>query len=144
MMDRPDSYDDPGAWFNYFRMTKHLPAMSVKFHNEITKAPDAGTARMIMTAYVATACDILMTHHSKLNVYFKEDLGIMFDLKPNDLYSLSVKDIAVLFNCSADSLEKYLDHEGFKVENGRIAGLHDPDAKPRLSNPPIKPTKPFR
>ena len=116
----PDDYSDAEHWFRYFRMTKFLQAIPAKFEREFPKVPDAEAARTVMTAYAATALDIIIYGGYSEPNNWADELQTVFNLKPSDFLQLKTDDIANLVRLDAETLSARLTSAGFEIANGRI------------------------
>ena len=134
MFDRvPKTYDDPKEWFNYFRMTKYLPAMPRKFEQQMGRVPTAEAARTVMTAFASAALDIMLMYPSSSKT-FARDMELSCGLRPDHLLQLSVDELAKPLKVSAPELSSKLSEAGFSVDaKGAITSFTRPapDAKPQ-------------
>ncbi len=136
----PNDPKDVYGWYRYFRHTKFIPGMPMKFKDTFNAAASPEEAKVILTTYTATALDILINYSRILNTYLVEDLEKMFELTPDYLTYLSVKELADCANFKPEWLENRLSSEGFKIEKGIILGFADPFApkKPAVSLKPFQ------
>jgi hypothetical protein len=124
--DLPGDYNDGADWFRYFRMTKYLPAMKTKYKTQIDRAPTPEAARTVMTAYAAAALDVCFFIKTPAG-NIAGDLQETFGLHPNNLLTLSVKDIAALARVGEDTLAERLEAAGYRMTaDGTIAGFTPP------------------
>lgn len=136
MLDRkPEGYDDQAAWFNYFRLTKYLPAIQAKFAEEFPKAPTAAAALTVMTGYAGCALDIVYFIGRTDDRMMTQELKALFNIRPGDLLQLSVKDLAHLTGETMETMEQRLGNAGFRLTDGVISDFTDPNAPP---SPPAK------
>lgn len=140
MNEKPDNFQDGAAWYSYFRMSKSIDQMPIKFNEALAEATTPQDARLVMTAYAACGLNILVKAPALMNVYLAEDLHKMFGLAPTYMMNLAVADMAALGQFDPQNLQGRLNSEGFKTENGYISGFEDPFApKPAKSAPTPKP-----
>ena len=129
MFDRPEheEADDMRAWFRYFRMTKHLPGMEMKFNAEMKRAANAKQARMVLTAYAAAAMDVVFFCGFRPEKELARELQETFGLKPAQMMLLSVNDVAGPLKVTAEKLTERLREGGFSVsDSGIITGFTAP------------------
>jgi len=128
----PENYQSQEDWFNYFRLTKYLPAIQSKFEREFPKAPSAEAALTIMTGYAGCALDIVYFIGRVDDRQMTQELKALFNIRPADLFQLSVHDLAELTGESDETMQSRLTGAGFALRDGRISDFADP-------NPPVKP-----
>lgn len=127
MFNKPDNYDDPTDWFRYFRMTKHLPGMEMKFNQEMERAPDAKAARLILTTYASAAMDVVVFCNFRPRERLAQELQETFGLKPAHLMLLSVDEIAKPLKITSQDLAWRLTDGGFNVsEDGVVTSFKSP------------------
>ncbi len=125
--DPPKQDDDMRNWFLYFRMTKHLPGMPMKFEAEMKRAKTAPRAKMVLTAYAAAALDVVFFCGFRPNGELSKELQETFGLKPAQMMMLSVHDIAAPLKVGADKVTERLTEGGFTVSpSGIITGFEAP------------------
>lgn len=130
--DAPKSYDDPVEWFRYFRMTKHLPGMAMKFDAQMKRADTAYAAKRIMTSYAAAALDVVFFCGFYPEKELATELESTFGLKPAQMLLLSVAEIAEPLKVTAEKLTERLKTGGFRISgSGIITGFERPAAAPR-------------
>jgi len=141
-LNRPDMDEDDDNWYLYFRLTKSVSGMPVKFKDALADAEDANQSRKIMTAYSACALDILIHAYRTPASRFVRALRD-FELNPYDLVQLSTDRIGQLTSLPTN-LADYLSAVGYKVENGLISDYSAPS--PAASPLPKKavPPHPFQ
>ena len=133
----PRDYKDPQEWFLYFRVTKSLPYVPRKFEQQMERVQTAQEARTVMTAYAATAFDILNYIPPEDSRMLLRELEKTFELKPHSLLELSVDDMSAMINHIArwqptdETLADRLQKAGFKIDQGVIK-----DYQPMPENPP--------
>lgn len=142
MLDRlPDNYESQDDWFNYFRLTKYLPAIQGKFEREFPKAPSAEAALTIMTGYAGCALDIVYFIGRTDDRQMTQELKALFNIRPADFFQLSVHDLAALTGESDETMQSRLSGAGFSIQQGRITDFSDPNpaASPVAKKPALKP-----
>lgn len=136
--DAPQNLHDDAGWFRHFRMTKYLPAISGKFDAALAQTiDDAKASKAVMTAYAATALDILL-HTGTPPKSIAADLAETFKLTPQHFLLLELDDFARLSNRSRLTLGEVLHDAGFLIQDGAVAGFRLPaDARrpPRIQQP---------
>ena len=137
MLDKlPDNYESRDEWFNYFRMTKYLPAIQTKFETEFPKAPNAEAALTVMTAYAGCALDIVYFIGRVDDRQMPQELKALFNLRPADLFQLSVHDLADVSGESIPTLRSRLLGAGFTLDGDTISDFTDPAPAPAKPKPP--------
>lgn len=140
MLDRiPDGDDSVAAWFRYFRMTKHLPGMAMKFDAEMKRADTARRARMVLTAYTAAAMDVVIFCGFQPREKLAQELQETFGLKPAHLMMLSVDEVAQPLKITPRELTERLREGGFEIS---AAGLVTGFAPPNVPSPAPRPRPP--
>lgn len=142
--DKPDNPHDDAGWFRHFRMTKYLPAITGKFDAAMQDVEsDAKATKAVMTAYSATALDILI-HTQTPPSRMAADLADTFNLSTDHFLLLQTDDFARLAQRSEMAIHETLSKAGFLVDRGTVVGFRLPaDAtRPRPPQPPAqKPPK---
>ncbi|MEZ0226762.1 MAG: hypothetical protein ACAH83_19550 [Alphaproteobacteria bacterium] len=140
MFDAPKNYDDATEWFRYFRMTKHLPGMAMKFDAEMKKVDTPEAAKRVMTSYASAALDVVFYCGFRQPNELAQELQEVFGLKPAQMMLLSVNEVAEPLKVTAEKLAERLKAGGFRIsEDGIISGFDRPSAAPQ---PPSSPTRP--
>lgn len=130
--DAPKSYDDPVEWFRYFRMTKHLPGMAMKFEAQMKRADTAYAAKRVMTSYASAAMDVVFFCGFYPEKELATELEGTFGLKPAQMLLLSVAEIAEPLKVTTEKLTERLKTGGFRIsEDGIISGFDRPSVLPR-------------
>lgn len=139
MFDKaPDNYDDPMAWFRYFRFTKHLPGMEMKFNQEMERVPDAKSARAVLTTYASAAMDVVIFCGFRPREGLAQELQETFGLKPSQLMLLSVDEIAKPLKITRQDLAWRLTDGGFTIsDDGLITAFKSPT--PAVNSRPFPP-----
>jgi hypothetical protein len=131
MFDRPEheEADDMRAWFRYFRMTKHLPGMAMKFDAEMKRIRTATQAKMVLTAYAAAAMDVVFFCGFREAKDLAQELQETFGLKPAQMMLLSVNEVAEPLKVTVEKLTERLREGGFTVSGtGIITAFNAPAA----------------
>jgi hypothetical protein len=129
MFDVPKNYDDATEWFRYFRMTKHLPGMQMKFDAEMKRAETPEAAHRVMTSYVSAALDVVLFHGLSDNRTLAQELEQTCGLRPAQLLLLSVHDIVQPMRVTTRELALRLAIGGFHISaDGIITGFDRPTA----------------
>ena len=128
MFDKaPDSYDDPTDWFRYFRLTKHLPGMEMKFGREMKRAPNAKAARTVLTTYASAAMDVVVFCGFRPREKLAQELQETFGLEPAHMMLLSVDEMAKPLKITRQDLAWRLTDGGFTIsEEGFITAFKPP------------------
>lgn len=137
--DKPKDPQDDTGWFRHFRMTKYLPAVTGKFDAALGEtASDAAATKAVMTAYAATALDILI-HMQTPHKDVAAALAETFHLTPQHFLLLKVDDFARLSGRGSLTLRETMADAGFLIDSGVVAGFRPlPDGRrpPRLPPSP--------
>lgn len=130
--DAPKSYDDATEWFRYFRLTKHLPGMAMKFDAQMKRADTAYAAKRVLTSYASAALDVVFFCGFYPEKELAAELENTFGLKPAQMMLLSVDEIAEPLKVSAEKLTERLKTGGFRIsKDGIISGFERPAVAPR-------------
>ena len=137
MHDTPPDFATGTAqeWFIYFRQTKFIGAIPVKFKNTIKETTTPASARLIMTAYAACVLDITLFLYQEMGRRTLKAMGEEFDFTPASFLHLNLRDIASLAGQEPETLLADFRRLGFGVEDdGRITAytaVKAPAASPR-------------
>lgn len=127
--EAPKNYDDATEWFRYFRLTKHLPGMQMKFDAEMKRAETPEAAHRVMTSYASAALDVVLFHGLSDNRTLARELEDTCGLRPAQLLLLSVHDIAQPLRVTTHELAIRLAVGGFSIsKDGTITGFDRPTA----------------
>jgi hypothetical protein len=130
-------------WFFYFRLTKHLPAMSVKYAEaDKTFSGDAETQLKIRTAFVSAGVDIVWNFYKGLAAQETADMLLSYcQVSPATFNGIATSSIAELIAADQVLLQQRLKTLGFSInDQGIVTGHLNPSAT-AASRP--KPPKPF-
>ncbi|TAL35300.1 MAG: hypothetical protein EPN97_07515 [Alphaproteobacteria bacterium] len=135
--EAPKSYDDPVEWFRYFRMTKYLPGMQMKFEDQMKRADTAYAALRVMTSYASAALDVVFFCGMQENKMLARELEETFGLRPAHMILLSVDEIAKPMKVTPHELTERLKTGGFRISgSGIITGFdRPPEARRPQPNP---------
>jgi hypothetical protein len=129
----PKNYDDAAEWFRYFRFTKHLPGMQMKFDAQMKRAPTAQAARIVLTTYASAALDVVFSCGFRQKPELSVELEETFGLKPAQMLLLSVDDIVKPLKVTKEELTDRLTTGGFRISaNGIITGFERPSEAAKL------------
>lgn len=129
-LDPPDL--DTGTsdqWYAYFRLMSYVPSMPYSFKEVMKEVTSVPSARRIMTAYVATACDIILMFNvnKAMDGEFLPAMESMFELPPASLLHLDANEIADLASIDQEFFRENLRDIGFTVsDQGRITAFTPP------------------
>jgi hypothetical protein len=136
-MHQPPPDFDTGTmkeWYDYFRTTKHIPAMPLKYRQAMAEATTADSARRIMTGYVACAVDICSFLRPQFDRQAVAEMRETFDLTADAFLYLDADVIAELSGIKAPLLQGYLQSQGFGLnDKGMIVPA--PSVKTARSGP---------
>lgn len=124
-------------WFTYFRMTKHVPAMALKFRQALNEATDPATAHRIVTGYVACAVDLHMLYSKGIGINFLNDIAAETCLMPEGLLHVDLRDVAAVLQVEPEMLVEGLRLHGYSVTDDGLVEAYE--ARPRRPQPKAPP-----